>query len=322
MLHEFAERLNAILEKAMPVLTPTGLVIGFLLGPKLAGLTPLVTVLFAFITFTGALGMNTKDFVAVVKNPLPLAVFFVSSHIVIPVAIRFLAAAVFPSEPAFITGFVLLFSIPTAVSGFIWTSIHKGNGPLALTLILLDTMLAPIVVPSTVSLLANTSVRIDAAGMCLSLVWMVVVPSILGVAINHASDGKIPRRVVPLAKPLSKLFLLAVIAVNASRVTGSVTAFEPIFVLLAAACLAFSFSGFCAGTLAGKLSRANRGDTVSLMYAVGLRNISAALVLALEFFPPRVALPVLTGIVFQQTLASIAGITLLGKTKKKDSSPK
>jgi len=291
----------------MPLLTPTGVVCGFLLGSRITGFATTVTFLFAFITFSGALSMNALDFMRVIKNPKPIFAFLFSFHIIIPVVVRVLAGLAFPHESSFVTGLVLLFAIPTAVSGFIWTSIHKGNGPLTLSIILIDTLLAPIMVPFTVSTLMRTTVRIDSSGMFISLVWMIVLPSIFGIIINQTSKGKIPSMLVPLFAPLSKLFLIAVIAVNASRVSSSVTSFEPIFLLLALACLVLSLMGFFVGSLAGKAIALDRADSVSTLFTVGLRNISAALVIALEFFPARVAIPVLMGILFQQTLASVAG---------------
>ena len=165
----------------------------------------------------------------------------------------------------------------------------------------------------TVSFLMNTAVKLGSSGMFISLVWMIVIPSVLGVLINQTSRGQVPKQVVPFFKPLSKLFLLCVIAINAARVSGSVTSFEPVFLLLIAVSLVLSSSGFLLGSAAGKLARLGRAETVSTMYAVGLRNIRAALVLALKFFPVRAALPVITGILFQQTLASVAGVVLIQK---------
>jgi tagaturonate reductase len=301
-------RFNAVLERFMPLLTPTGVVCGFLLGSRISGFAPAVTFLFAFITFSGALSMNARDFMRVIKNPKPILVFLFSFHIVIPVAVRILAGLAFPGESSFVTGLVLLFAIPTAVSSYIWTTIHKGNGPLTLTIILIDTILAPILVPFIISTLMRTTIRIDSTGMFVSLVWMIVLPSIFGILLNQSSKGKIPSKLVPAFTPLSKLLLIAVIAINASRVTSSVTSFEPVFIPLALACFAFSFMGLFIGSLAGKAMALDRADRVSTIYAVGLRNISAALVIALEFFPARVAVPVLMGILFQQTLASVAGL--------------
>jgi tagaturonate reductase len=318
MVKDFFVRLNLVLEKGMPLLTPCGVVIGFLLGSRISGFTTAVTLFFAFMTFSGALGMNIRNFVDVVRKPLPIFVFLFCFHIVIPVVVRLIAGAVFRTEPAFVTGLVLLFAIPTAVAGYIWTSIHNGNGPLALTLILIDTVLAPLLTPFTVSFLLSESIQIDSTGMLISLVWMVVIPSIIGVCINEFSRGKVTAAVTPYFKPLAKIALLCVVAINSARVAGSITSWESVFLFVGFISLALSIVGFLIGRAAGGLFRLPYSDMVTVTFSSGLRNISAALVLALNFFEPRAALPVITGIVFQQTLAALMGKVLIPKKEKAD----
>lgn len=46
------------------------------------------------------------------------------------------------------------------------------------------------------------------------------------------------------------------------------------------------------------------------MFSGGMRNISAGAVLAVSYFPPAVAVPVVLGMLFQQTLASIYGFAI------------
>lgn len=297
----------------MPFLTPLGVIAGLILAQRIAGASPAIIPLFAFITFSGALSMTTRDAIAVARNPLPIVVFLVSFHIVIPLLVRIASGLVFSGDAEYVTGFILLFAIPTAVSGYIWTSIHRGNGPLALALILLDTLLAPFVVPMTVSLLMGKAVSIDTGGMFVSLLLMVVIPSVLGVSINELSKGRLPLRIVPIFKPFSKLFLVAVIAINVSRLPGTLPPLGPDFIAVAALSVALSFGGFAVGRFASALLRLPVADTVSVTFATGMRNISAALVLAIAFFPPRAALPVVTGILFQQTLAALAGVGLIQK---------
>lgn len=318
MFHYFFEKTNRILEKGMPLLTPSGVLAGFLLGARISHLAPIVTYLFAFITLTGALTMSARDFVSVIRKPLPIFVFLFVSRLAIPVIVTITARFFFSDDIALVTGFVLLFSIPTAVAGFIWTSIHKGNGPLSLSIILLDTLLAPILTPATVSILMGSKIAIDGSGMFASLVLMVVIPSAVGIFVNALSKGEVPRTVVPFFKPLSKIGLLTVISINTSRIAPTVTAFEPVFIKLAIVCIAFSLLGFFLGALGAKSTRLSYENTVTVMYASGLRNISASLVLALQFFEPRVSLPIVTGILFQQTLAAFAGFALKRTTQKKD----
>jgi predicted Na+-dependent transporter len=89
-------------------------------------------------------------------------------------------------------------------------------------------------------------------------------------------------------------------------------------------CIVFSALGFSFGKLIGLLSERHglrlgllddspKERQVSLFYACGLRNISAAMTLGIEFFPPAAALPAVLGIVFQQTMAALMGRLYLGK---------
>jgi hypothetical protein len=68
--------------------------------------------------------------------------------------------------------------------------------------------------------------------------------------------------------------------------------------------------------LTGAAGRLNPEKRTSLFFAAGLRNISAATTIAIEFFPPAAALPALLGIVFQQSMAAIMGKILMGGPRK------
>jgi predicted Na+-dependent transporter len=112
--------------------------------------------------------------------------------------------------------------------------------------------------------------------------------------------------VAPFGKPFSKIALFAVIAINTSQVAGKVT-LDFSLLPIAALNLALAFLGYILGFFAAKLLRAEKSVQVSMMFTIGMRNISAALVLAINFFPPESALPVVLGIVMQQTIAALSG---------------
>ncbi len=299
----------------MPILTPTGVVIGLLLGSRISWMKPAVTWLFAFITMSGAFGINPRDFFRVVSHPKPLVAFFIGSHVCMPLVAWAVATLLFRDDPAVVTGFVLLFSIPTAVVGYIWSSIYHGDGALSLSLILLDTILAPLVTPFTVKFLTHTAVQIDTTGMMLSLVWMVVLPSIVGICVNYATKGKVNDHVGPCIKPLGKVALLMVVAINVSQIAEEILKFDITYIPIVLVCLLLACGGFLLGKLMAKLCGLEKEQTVSVTFAIGLRNISAALVLAISFFPPHSALPVIFGIVFQQTVSALTGQRLFGERK-------
>ncbi len=298
----------------MPILTPFGVLLGLILGSRVSWMKPSVTWLFAFVTFSGALGISSSSFLKVVKRPKNILVFFLGTNIIMPILAWVLASLFFGSDPAVVTGYVLLLSIPTAVSGYIWSAIYKGDGALSLTLILISTVLAPLLTPFTINLLTQSSVSIDSTSMMLALLKMVVLPSLLGVSLNSLTKGGVTVHLAPSLRPFAKIALFFVIIINTSLVAerliaDATWAYLPIALL----CAFLAASGYPIAYNLGKLAKIPLEENISITFATSMRNISAALVLSIEFFPANTALPVIFGIVFQQTVCAFMGYRLFGQ---------
>ncbi|MFA6773571.1 MAG: hypothetical protein WCR99_07755, partial [Sphaerochaeta sp.] len=108
-------RLNSQLDRIMPLLTPSGVVLGLLLGTRVAWMKPSVTILFAIITFIGGLGINSNAFFKVVKKPKAIFVFIIGANVVMPLLTYAIAAMVFRNQQEIATGLILLMAIPTAI---------------------------------------------------------------------------------------------------------------------------------------------------------------------------------------------------------------
>jgi tagaturonate reductase len=309
---EFAVALNTRLERLMPALTPTGVVLGFLLPAVFIKLRPFIPWIFGIMTLSGAIKLKAREFGLVLRDPLPIAVTFFSAHLIMPLAAFLVSTFVFREEGGIIAGYVLVYSVPTAVSGFIWVNMYRGDNALALALILISTVAAPFIVPLTMSALLGTRVVLDMSGIALSLVMMVVVPTVIGIGANEISRGKIPRIIGPCLNPIAKLCLILVIAANAAAVAPRVRLNDPQVWIIAAVCILFAAMAYCLSRLIGLVCRLNGEKQVTVFFSTGLRNISAAATIAIEFFPEQAALPALLGIVFQQTMAALMGRLLLG----------
>jgi predicted Na+-dependent transporter len=310
---ETADLMNEWLERMMPVLTPLGIILGFLFSGVFIKIRPLVPLLFGIMTLSGSLKLTAGELGQSVRSPLGIALFFLSSHILMPLTALFFSSLVFRGDMDTVAGYILLYSAPTAVSGFIWVSIFRGDNALCLTLILLDTLLAPLVVPGTISLLLGARVAIDMSGIALSLIFMVVIPTIVGVGVNEISRGKVPGLVCPYLNPVAKLCMVTMIAANTSPVAPRIRLDDPKVWLIAAMCVLFAMAGYILSKLTGMAGRLNPEKRITLFFSAGLRNISAATTIAIEFFPEAAALPCLLGIVFQQVTAAFMGKLLLKK---------
>ena len=298
----------------MPILTPISIVLGFTFFSMFIHVRPFVTLLFGIMTFSGALKLRAAEFGATIRSPKPIFLFLAASHVVMPL-IALLAASLGFANPDIVSGFVLLFSGPTAVSGFIWVTMFRGDKALCLTLILIDTILAPLVVPGTVSLLMGAKTTIDMSGIAFSLFLMVVVPVFLGVTINEVSKGKIPSLVCPYLNPLSKICLMLVIAANTSAIAPRVQLSDPVVWKVALFCILLSSAGFVIAKLVALAGKCGNEKSVTLFFSSGLRNISAVTTISVAFFPEAAALPALLGVVFQQTISAIMGKLLIQKPK-------
>jgi len=307
-----AKRINYYLERLIPVTTPLAIAMGFLLPYFFINFRPFIMYLFGIMTFSGALKLKASELGAAVRSPVPILLFFITAHIVMPVAAMFISS-VFFTDPDVVTGFVLLFAGPTAVSGFIWVSILKGDMALCLTLILLDTLLAPLIVPGSISILMGEKVALEAAGIALSLLLMIVVPTIIGVSVNEASKGRIPSLICPYFDPAAKICLMVVIATNASIIAPVINFRDPLVWQVAVLTIVLTFAGFFLVKAAAIIGRCRAPKDISIVISGGLRNNSAIMTIAVTFFPEAAVLPTLLSIIFQQSIAAIMGKLLVRK---------
>jgi len=307
------QKINNYLDRLIPVTTPLAVFMGLLFPAFFSVLRPYVFLLFGIMTFSGALKLTASELTAAVRNPLPIALFFLSAHIIMPLAALFSSSMIFSDNPDVIAGFILLFAGPTAVSGFIWVMIFKGDKALGLTLILLDTLLAPLAVPATLSVLMGAKVEMDMSGIAVSLLFMVVVPTIIGVGINEFSRGKIPRKICPGLDPFAKVCLIIVIAANSSAIAPIVKFKDPLVWQAAALCIFLTAAGFLLAWLFGFAGKCGGEKKASLIIAGGLRNNSAVMTIAVAFFPEAAVLPTLVSIIFQQIIAAVMGKLIIGR---------
>jgi predicted Na+-dependent transporter len=303
-------RLNKGLEKVMPLLTPTGVLIGVVGTHWLSNYAGLVPWIFAAMTFSGSLGSNFKDLINVMTHPKPIICIFVILHIVMPFVGWTAGHILFPNDLYTETGYILLFVIPTGAVSVVWVSIYKGNIPLTLSLILLDTLLSPFIVPTSLNLWLGAKVQMDVWAIMKELLWMVVIPSLIGMALNQATKGRIKKSWGPTLNPFSKIGLFVVIAINSSLVAPYLKQFNWKLMLIIIVTLVTTIMGYLAGWAISRWFRWERDVTVAATFNSGMRNLSAGAVLAVQYFPAPVALPVISGMLFQQILAAVFGYLL------------
>ncbi|WP_186576824.1 bile acid:sodium symporter family protein [Aquibacillus kalidii] len=299
------QRVNRVLERIMPLLAPTSVVVGVVLAQYLVHLSFLVPWVFAFMTFVGSLSSNLNSLKRAVLHPLPIMIALFILHIFMPLWAWGIGHISFHEDILTITGLIIAMVIPTGITSFIWVSISKGNVALTLSIILIDTILSPFLVPYSLSILVGHSVEMEVWSIMKGLVGMIVIPSIVGMCLNEMTKGRVKDTLSPRLAPFSKVGLASVIMINSSVVAPYLKDINWKLVKIATVMFFIAFCGYLISWIVGRLLKKDRDVVVALTFTGGMRNISAGAVIAVAYFPPPVAVPVVIGMLFQQVLASL-----------------
>ncbi|MCI4139590.1 bile acid:sodium symporter family protein, partial [Bacillus vallismortis] len=85
--------------------------------------------------------------------PIPMILALFVLHIIMPLFAWGSGHLIFKGDPLTITGLTLAVVIPTGITSLIWAAMYKGNVGLTLSIILVVTVLSPLIVPLSLSLL-------------------------------------------------------------------------------------------------------------------------------------------------------------------------
>ncbi|WP_017755278.1 bile acid:sodium symporter family protein [Calidifontibacillus oryziterrae] len=301
---------NLLLQRIMPIITPIGVLTGIFLSQSLESYVFLVPWIFAFMTFSGSLSSKLSDFTNLRPYLLPLTVCLFLLHVFMPLVAFSVGKLVFSEDPFTITGLVLSFIVPTGVSSLIWVTIFKGNVVLTLLIILIDTMLAPFLVPTLLHMFVGASIEINGVEIMRGLIWMIVIPSITAMLLNQLTKGRVNESVSPILAPFSKLSLGAIVALNSSAIASYFKNINGKLLFLIIVVFAIALIGYISGFIFSRLLKMDRETVIALTYNGGMRNIGAGAAIAITYFPAPVAVPVVVGMLFQQIIASLTGSLL------------
>lgn len=298
------QSLNQFIQRWMPVLTPLSLVIGVLLEKIGTHFLFLVPLLFAVMTFISSLNLKFRDIKVFKQYPKTILFMIAFLHILMPFWAFFLAELIFDDRLLTI-GFLISVAVPTGVTSVIWVTISKGNLPLSLAIILIDTLLAPILMPLILHLVVGESISLNTPALIFDLIWMIVLPSILGILVNEWTKGKLFEQYGKPMSLISKICLFAIIMINSSAIAPYVKTIDWELAKVIAVVLFLAVSGYVLSLVLGRLFWKSEADQATFVFNGGMRNIAVGVVIATTYFPSKVAMPVVFGMLFQQVLASI-----------------
>lgn len=240
-------------------------------------LSNLIVPLIQLIMFGMGTQLSLDDFTGVMKMPRGVIVGLICQFTIMPlIGISLALSFDFPAEVA--AGVVLIGSSPSGVASNVMAFIAKANLALSITLTAAGTLLAPLMTPLLMQLLAGQFVPIDFWGMMWSIINMIIIPIVLGLAFNRYLGGK--ARWVDEAMPVvSMVGIVVIISIITAAGRDSLLT---IGLLLIVAALIHNLGGYFLGYWGCRLAGMEEADCRTIALEVGMQNGGMASGIAAE----------------------------------------
>ena len=275
-----------------------------------------VNTLLAVTMFTMALSCRFSDFGQVARLWKRLALILAISYGIIPLFALSLGKIILPSEPSLAAGLVLISLLPVAVTSAFWTETNGGSLPVTLSIISTTTLLSGLIIPVLMHLYVGAIVEFDSTALVIGLVKNVLIPVIIGIGVNQCFPDS-TKAAKPYLDVGVKICLFLVIAINAAVIVPYLEQMGRVLLGVILAIIIHILACYIVGYCASRLVFPHRPDIqISILYTGAMRNNSAGIAIALAYFSPMVAVPVILSILFQQPMAALVTAVLNKMTRE------
>lgn len=251
---------------------------------------PLVSVMLGIIMLGMGLTLTLEDFRRVVHLPRAVMAGVALQFTVMPMA-GFAVASILGLENGLAVGLVLVACCPGGTASNVVAYLARANVALSVTMTMASTLMAVIATPLLTGWLAGVFVEIDRWALFRSMVAVVLVPVVLGVALRALLPGA-RRRIEPVAPLVSILFVVLIVGAIVARSKDLIS--EHAGALLLALFLLHA-TGFALGYLITRLLRFDEDVARTVSIEVGMQNsglgstLAAAPSFAAQFVTPMQA---------------------------------
>jgi BASS family bile acid:Na+ symporter len=247
---------------------------------------PFVVPLLGIIMFGMGLTLSKDDFKEVGKRPLDVAIGVLGQFIIMP-ALAWGLAKGLQLPPEIAVGVILVGCCPGGTASNVMTFLARGDVALSVAITSVTTLLAPIVTPALIYLLASQWIEVSAAAMFWSIVQVVVLPIALGLVVQTVLGTKVRGAVAVL--PL--VSVVAIVAIVAAVVAGNQARIATSGLMIFAVVVLHNGLGLLLGYGLGKLTGMTVYKRKALAIEVGMQNSGLGVALATAHFSPLAAVP-------------------------------
>lgn len=259
---------------------------GFFFPPLFKVFAPWITTLLGIIMFGMGLTISPSDFKDVVKRPLDVAVGVAAQFLIMP-CLAVLLTKIIPMTPEVAAGVILVGCCPGGTSSNVMTYLGKGDVALSVACTSVTTLMAPIVTPFLVWMLASAYLPVDAGAMFKSIFMVVLIPLAAG-AIAQKLFPKFVKTSTPILPLISVtgivLIVSAVVAVSHDKIATSGLMIFIVVVL-------HNGLGYLLGFFAARARGMTIAQCKAISIEVGMQNSGLGAALANAHFSPMAAVP-------------------------------
>ena len=244
--------------------------------------------LLGVIMFGMGLTLSPHDFRIVLSRPKDILIGCLAQFTVMPL-LAWGLAWVFALPKELALGVMLVGCCPGGTASNVITYLAKGDLALSVGMTAASTLLAPILTPLLVWLLAGTMVDVDTLGMLQSIVYVVIAPIIVGL-LCQSFLPKLTKSVVPYLPAFSSIVIACVVGIVVSHNADRLLVGGLIVIIVV---MLHNLLGLSTGFLIGKLLHIPKPKCVALSIEVGMQNSGLASSLAVLHFAayPLAAIP-------------------------------
>lgn len=250
--------------------------------------TSAITPMLGIVMFGMGLTLRPSDFKPVLQNPKSIIIGELAQFIIMPF-LAWLLCRLLPLSPGLAIGIILVGCCPGGTASNVICYLAKGDIALSVAMTGVSTLLAPVVTPALVWLLAGESVDIDIIGMFLSIVQVVILPIVLGFGFNHYFR-KATQLITPLLPMFSTLAITSIIGIIVAHNSGNITSCS---LIVGIAVILHNVLGLLLGYTLAALTGSDRRKRSAIAIEVGMQNSGLATSLAATHFAmfPMAAVP-------------------------------
>ncbi len=241
--------------------------------------TWLINPMLGLIMFGMGLTLSPTDFRIVASRPRDVLLGCLTQFTVMPL-VALLLAKVFSLPEELALGVILVGCCPGGTASNVITYLAKGDLALSVGMTAVSTILAPVLTPLLVWLLAGTMVNVDTFGMLQSILYVVIAPIVLGLLCQKFLP-KFTRSAVVYLPAFSSVMIALVVAIVVSHSADRLLMGGMMVVVVV---MLHNVCGLALGYLVGRLLHLPHAKSVAISIEVGMQNSGLASSLAVLHF--------------------------------------